>query len=62
MPYSDMFKRKMVQRMSGPETISASALAKQVDVPGRRRFPNGCGWPGRRPLMYFPMTRIDPRR
>lgn len=33
MPYSDMFKRKMVQRMSGPETISASALAKQVDVP-----------------------------
>lgn len=33
MPYSDMFKRKMVQRMSGPEPISASALAKQVDVP-----------------------------
>ena len=23
MLYSDMFKRKMVQRMSGPETISA---------------------------------------
>lgn len=33
MPYSDMFKRKMIQRMSGPEAISASALAKQVDVP-----------------------------
>jgi transposase-like protein len=28
-----MFKRKMVQRMCGPEAISASALAKQVDVP-----------------------------
>ena len=33
MPYSDMFKRKMVQRMSGPEAISASALSQQVDVP-----------------------------
>jgi transposase-like protein len=33
MPYSDMFKRKMVQRMSGPEAIPATALAKQVDVP-----------------------------
>ncbi len=33
MPYSDMFKRKMVQRMSGPEPISATVLAKQVDVP-----------------------------
>lgn len=33
MPYSEMFKRKMIQRMSGPQAISASALAKQVDVP-----------------------------
>jgi transposase len=33
MPYSDMFKRKMIQRMRGPEAISATALAKQVDVP-----------------------------
>ena len=33
MPYSDMFKRKMVQRMSGPQAISATALAQQVDVP-----------------------------
>ena len=33
MPYSDMFKRKMVQRLSGPDAISASALSKQVDVP-----------------------------
>ena len=33
MPYSDMFKRKKVQRMSEHESISASALAKQVDVP-----------------------------
>ena len=33
MPYSDMFKRKMVQRLSGPNAISARALSKQVDVP-----------------------------
>lgn len=33
MPYSDMFKRKMVQKMSGLNAISASALSKQVDVP-----------------------------
>jgi transposase len=33
MPYSDMFKRKMVQRMSGPEALSATALSRQVDVP-----------------------------
>ena len=33
MPYSDMFKRKMVQRLSGPDAISARALSKQVDVP-----------------------------
>jgi len=33
MPYSDMFKRKMVQKMTGPDAISATALAKQVDVP-----------------------------
>lgn len=33
MPYSDMFKRKMVQKMSAPNAISASELSKQVDVP-----------------------------
>ena len=33
MPYSDMFKRKMVQKMTGPDAISATALSKQVDVP-----------------------------
>jgi transposase len=33
MPYSDMFKRKMVQRLSGSEAVSATALSKQVDVP-----------------------------
>jgi transposase-like protein len=32
MPYSDMFKRKMIQKMSGPNAISAAALSKQVDV------------------------------
>jgi len=33
MPYSDMFKRKMIQRLAGPNAISAWALSKQVDVP-----------------------------
>jgi transposase-like protein len=33
MPYSDMFKRKMVQRLTGPNAVSARALSKQVDVP-----------------------------
>lgn len=32
MPYTDAFKRKMVQKMTGPNAISASALSKQVDV------------------------------
>ena len=33
MPYTDMFKRKMIQKLSGPNAISAWALSKQVDVP-----------------------------
>ena len=33
MVYSDMFKRKMIQKMSGTDPISACALSKQVDVP-----------------------------
>ena len=33
MPYSDMFKRKMIQKLTGPNAISAWALSKQVDVP-----------------------------
>ena len=32
MPYSDMFKRKMVQKRTGPVALSASALSKDVDV------------------------------
>jgi transposase-like protein len=28
-----MFKRKMIQKMTGPDALSASALSKQVDVP-----------------------------
>lgn len=32
MPYSDMFKRKMIQRMTGTQALSASALSKKVDV------------------------------
>ena len=32
MQYSDMFKQAMIQKMSGPDPISASALSKQVNV------------------------------
>jgi transposase len=33
MPYyTEMFKRKMVQKLTGPDAISACALSKQVDV------------------------------
>ena len=33
MQYPDMFKTAMVQKMTGPDALSASALSKQVDVP-----------------------------
>lgn len=33
MPYSDMFKNAMIQKMTGPGAMSASALSKQVEVP-----------------------------
>jgi len=33
MQYPDMFKDAMIQKMTGPDAISASALSKQVDVP-----------------------------
>ena len=33
MPYSDMFKNAMIQKMTGPDAISASALSRQTDVP-----------------------------
>jgi len=33
MQYPDMFKNAMIQKLTGPGAISASALSKQVDVP-----------------------------
>ncbi len=33
MQYSDMFKNAMIQKMTGPAAIPATALSKQVDVP-----------------------------
>jgi transposase-like protein len=33
MPYPDMFKHAMIQKMSGPDPISATTLSKQVNVP-----------------------------
>jgi len=32
MQYSDMFKNTMIQKMTGPAAISATALSKEVDV------------------------------
>ena len=32
MPYSESFKRKMVQRMTGPNATSSSALAREVNI------------------------------
>jgi transposase-like protein len=31
MQYSEMFKRKMIQKMTGPGALSASALARQEE-------------------------------
>jgi transposase-like protein len=33
MPYSEKFRRKMVQKLTGPDATSATALSKEVDVP-----------------------------
>jgi transposase len=33
MQYTDMFKNAMIQKMTGPGALSASALSKQVQVP-----------------------------
>ena len=33
MQYTDMFKNAMIQKMTSPDPISATALSKQVDVP-----------------------------
>ena len=33
MQYTDMFKNAMIQKMTGPGAMSASALSKQVEVP-----------------------------
>ena len=33
MRYPDMFKNTMIQKMTGPDAISATALSKQVDIP-----------------------------
>lgn len=33
MQYSEQFRRKMIQKMTGPQPVSATALARQVDIP-----------------------------
>jgi transposase-like protein len=32
MPYSDLFKNAMIQKMTGPAAMSATALSRQVEV------------------------------
>ncbi len=32
MQFPEMFKRKMIQKLAGPNAISATALSKQIDV------------------------------
>jgi len=59
MPYSDMFKRKMVQKMAGPDALSATALSKEVDVPQ----PTLSKWlrkAGVAPSLDFPSNPNDP--
>ena len=33
MPYSDLLKNAMIQKMTGPAALSATALSRQVDIP-----------------------------
>jgi transposase-like protein len=58
MPYSEVFKRKMVQRMCGPEALSATALAKQVDVP-QTTLSKWLRLAGQKPAYVYPN---DPNR
>jgi len=58
MPYSDMFKRKMVQKLTGPDAVSASALSKQVDVP-QTTLSKWLRMAGFEPIFGFPKNTND---
>jgi transposase len=59
MPYSDMFKRKMVQKLSGPDAPSASALSREVDVP-QATLSKWLRKAGVGPSFVFPFNPNDP--
>jgi transposase len=59
MPYSDMFKRKMVQKMAGPDALSATALSKEVDVP-QSTLSTWLRKAGVAPPFDFPFNPNDP--
>jgi transposase len=59
MPYTEMFKRKMVQKMTGPIAISATALSKQVDVP-QSTLSKWLRKAGFDPFFGFPNNTDDP--
>jgi len=70
MPYSDMFKNAMIQKMTGPGAMSASALSKQVEVPQSTLskwlrmagFDSSYGFPNNA-LEYSKMAKINgPKR
>jgi len=69
MQYPDVFKNAMIQKMTGPGAISATALSKQVDVP-QATLSKWLRMAGAGPSYKFPnsakdysiMTKINPPR
>lgn len=61
MPYSEMFKRKMIQKLCGPDAISAYALSKQVDVP-QTTLSKWLRMAGIMPSFEFPSNMNDTMR
>ncbi len=68
MPYSNLFKNAMIQKMTGPAAMSATALSKQVEVPQATLskwlrmagFDSSYGFP-HNAYEYGPMTK-GPKR
>jgi transposase-like protein len=58
MPYTEGFKARMIERMAGPEGISASALAQEAGVPQ----PTLSRWLRQRPLRRVGAMKDDKKR
>lgn len=58
MPYSEMYKRKMIQKLCGPDAISACALSKEVDV-SQTTLSKWLRKAGIAPSFVFPNNNID---